>query len=450
MENAALLEAIRLATRKELEPRLLEVDVKLYQGEDLTPAETVLLADFEQSQPPLLTEGKPTVIRTAAWLNHASEDSTKPYINANRLAFVKAELDGAAGKISAVNPLVMDWNHSATRGSLRDDPKVVGVWTHAEVAFDTKASAWGILAGGVMFSWLFPDLGDAMLAEQARHGHVRVSMACLSGSIETTEDADGNPYEIAHNPTFFTLSALDVPAADPHAVGRAAETGDPATGDKLRAELLAADEVAAKQLTVKERLHALLAAAAQPTEDTTMEIKELEEKLIESKVASQAEHDRLTAQITSLMTEATNTKATGEVREAELVTARDAALSELEKANAEIARVATELEVVQTKLAEYEAKEAAKAKGAVVEARMLSLPEAFTEALKGRTEEVRARFAAKIAGMSDEDFEFYKNEELGIAGMKVSYANRTANEGVLPTGGGNGATIAERLARHKK
>lgn len=451
LDQSALLEAIRVAVSEKIEPKLVDVQGQVVQ-DTLTAEETqVLEASFKASRPALLTDGKPTVMRTVAWLAHASADSAKPYINENRLAFVQAEFSEAAGKISATSPLVMDWNHSATRGFMSDDPKVIGVWTRAEVAFDQAAGSWGILASGVVFSWLFPDIADAMLAEQSRLGHVRFSMACLSRSIEIAKD-DNGPFEIAHNPTFFTLSALDVPPADPNCIGLGEEgSSDPNLENKLRDELKAADIEATK--SVRDRLMDLLAASATPQvsdspQERTMD-KELE-TLTASLATATETVSTLTARVAELEAAAVEAEETHSMRVAELEAARDGAMAELANANTEIERVAGELQTASTRIAEIEAAEAENAKKALVEVRMASLPEAFVTALEAKDETVREKIVGRIAAMTDEDFEFYKNEELGVAGMKVSYVDRSNAEGQLPNGSTVGTTISDRIARHKK
>lgn len=176
----------------------------------------------EAGGPPLITDGHPTIARVVAWLCHEG-------VNRNGLCFVKEELPAAAAKIQAPNLLPMDFNHSATASIDADVQRAIGVWYQAEYAFDPQAcdgkGAWGILATGMMWAWMNPDYANQLLLDQERLGAVRFSMACIPGSSEYLENPEtpGMQMEIAHNPIFFTLSALNIPGADPDAVGIVSE-----------------------------------------------------------------------------------------------------------------------------------------------------------------------------------------------------------------------------------
>jgi hypothetical protein len=200
--------------------------------EGLTAEEEQVLAEVTKDAkgPRRITDGRPTLMRVVAWMVHEG-------VNRNRDAFVKEELQQAAGKINPSHPLVMDWNHSAVLGG---SDKVIGVWTKAEYAFDQKAKdgkgAWGILVEGVMFAWLYPDIADTMLADQSRKGAIEFSMACIPASVEFGRDEQGS-FATLHNPVFFTNSGLDVPPGDPDAKGLGKEGAD--TADALRQQLTA-------------------------------------------------------------------------------------------------------------------------------------------------------------------------------------------------------------------
>lgn len=213
--------------------RVLAVTGSVNEVADLRPEEQQVIAEELAKGPAPITDGQPTVMRVVAWMCHEG-------VNRNRDSFLKEELQLAAAKISTRNPIVMDWNHAAVIGG---PGRVIGVWTKADYAFDAKAKdgqgAWGILAEGVMFAWAYPDITNAMLAEQQRNGTVDFSMACIPASVEFGRDENG-PYAVLHNPVFFTLSALDVPPADPDAVGVTKE-GDNSEGveAELRKQLTA-------------------------------------------------------------------------------------------------------------------------------------------------------------------------------------------------------------------
>jgi hypothetical protein len=213
--------------------RVLSAHGQINEATDLRPEEQTIIAEEMARGPDPITDGRPTVMRVVAWMCHEG-------VNRNRDAFVAEELAVATTKITARNPLVMDWNHAAVIGG---PGRVIGTWTKADYAFDQKAKdgqgAWGILAEGVMFAWAYPEIADAMLAEQQRNGTVDFSMACIPSSVEFARDDKGS-FAILHNPIFFTLSALDVPPGDPDAVGMVKE-GDNADGveDALKQELTA-------------------------------------------------------------------------------------------------------------------------------------------------------------------------------------------------------------------
>lgn len=164
---------------------------------------------------PMVTSGEPTKLHVVAWLGHEG-------MNRNRLVFRAEDLPKAAAKIGGGNPLPMDWNHSAVvpQGDL---PKAIGAWYKAEAKWNPEArngqGAMGVEAHGVVWAWAFQDYAKEMLAMQMHRGYVEFSMACIPTKVEMGEDSDGR-YEIAIDPVFFTLSALNVPPADPDAKGQ--------------------------------------------------------------------------------------------------------------------------------------------------------------------------------------------------------------------------------------
>lgn len=163
---------------------------------------------------PMVTGGEPTKLLVTAWLAHEG-------VNANRLFFRTEDLHAAAAKIAPPNVLPMDWNHSAVIPQY-DLPKAIGVWYAAEAKWNPEAKdgqgAQGIEATGVVWAWAFPEKATEMLAMQQARGYVEFSMACIPSRTETGRDAMGT-YEVAIDPVFFTLSALDMPPADADAKG---------------------------------------------------------------------------------------------------------------------------------------------------------------------------------------------------------------------------------------
>ena len=154
---------------------------------------------------PMVTEGEPTKLLITSWLAHEG-------INNNRLGFRADDLAAAAAKIVPPNVLPMDWNHSAIFQQY-DIPKAIGVWYAAEAKWNPAAKngagAQGIEARGVVWAWAFPEQATEMLAMQQAREYVEFSMACIPTRSETGQDEEGY-YEMAIEPVFFTLSALNV------------------------------------------------------------------------------------------------------------------------------------------------------------------------------------------------------------------------------------------------
>lgn len=462
-----LFEQLRSATKENLFDVPVEAQIIRADADSLSSKETALVAQFEEAGgPPLITDGKPTVIRFVAWMAHASADAKKPYINANRLAFVKEELYEAAAKIGGTNPLVMDFNHSAVRPSYYEDSqKVIGIWHSASVAFNEKAEAWGILAQGVMFAWAHPEIANSLLADQERLGHVRFSMACISNSVEYMKADDGE-YIIGHNPVFFTLSALDVDNADKQAYGLGKEgSSDPALEQKLTIELtqLASDEIETddKVVSIADRILARVQARAQEEAEITeplMQVASTKENIMTPEEIAALTASSETAQarvlaLESLLSAQEARAVVAETRATEFETARDANASELEAANAEIARVSSELESASVRLAEIDAAATVSARETLVASRLASLPESFQKAFAKKNDDAQTRLKNKWADMNDDDFTFYVSEELlvNVGEMKVGYVERSEKEGILPTEQEDGEnSVSARIARHKK
>lgn len=212
--------------------RMIEVE-GVVTDDELSPIDKAVIATVTAAPSPINAHGKPTVMRVVAWLCHADT------VNLNGDAFVAQELAAIAPTLFRAPDFgVMDWNHSAVL-NWNDDPAMIGVWYGAEYAWDAQAlngaGAFGIRATGMMFSWLFPEQANEMLADQVRDGHVRFSMACIAGSVEFGA-VNGQSASILHNPVFFTNSALNRQNADVDANGAVSE--DPTvTSDLLRNQL---------------------------------------------------------------------------------------------------------------------------------------------------------------------------------------------------------------------
>lgn len=441
-------------------------------------------AAFEQAGgPAMITNGRPTIIRVVAWLAHEG-------INKNRLAFVKEDLTQAAAKIRQPDFLPMDFNHSAIEG-WGFDQKAIGVWYAAEMVQDPEAdNAWGVLATGMMWAWLNPELADRLLAEQARNGRIDFSMACVAGIVTKAKNDDG-PYEIAGDTTFFTLSALDVPPADPNATGLGVEgSEDPNLEADLKRQLTAAAlklsmrtaraqektmELDALVAQLKEIATQMKAAADKVTDPSVREailkvideriteatktfakvaelqgqLKEVSDKLEMSETAHKELTDKLAAAEKSLADMAV-VKAELETKVATIAdkdTSLEAAKTELEKANTEVERLGKELEAIKTSLKTFEDTKLASEAAEKAKTRYAELPAAYREAFEKKDEKEQTEARARWAAFSDEAWKAFVTD-LGLMPVAKSYFARSKEE-VLPTASANIEGTAKRLAQYR-
>lgn len=438
---------------------------------ELEPLEMAVAQELrEAGGPPLITDQKPTIMRVVAWVAHEG-------INRNRLAFRAEDLQAAATKIAPPNLLVMDFNHSAVRAYSMEE-KVIGVWWKAEYAFDQAVGRHGLLATGIMWSWAFPDYADRMLAEQSRNGKIDFSMACISRTVTETSDEDG-PYEIAHDPVFFTFSALDVAPGDEGGNGEAKEGATDAEEEALknrvknRTELATAD-AAPVELDAKAVIAALTALAAPPPhiaraseaapvpEDATMEellafLKENAAKVADrdTLVALEAKVTDLVATLNTNAAEAATVQAALselEAKHAETETAMSAVTTELEAANGRIAELEAALTERDEKLATYAEAEAKAAAEAKLAARLAELPEHIKAAHDALSEDKRLEQEGRWAKKSDEEWaEVLETFALVPKMAMSSYLARSQREGgAFPTGGaGTGKSVSDRLSQFK-
>jgi hypothetical protein len=439
----------------------------------------------------MLTDGKPTITRIVAWLAHEG-------INKNRLAFVRDDLAQACAKIGEPDFLPMDFNHSAITG-FGWDQKAIGVWYRAEMAQDPEANdAWGILATGMMWSWLNPEIADRLLAEQSRNGRMDFSMACICGTVTPKSDADG-PFEEAGNTVFFTLSALDVPPADPNATGKGVEgSTDPNLEADLRKELKGGsvtppselaraasaapstppapaapsapnggkmDELLAQLKTLTEQATKLADANLKQSllEVLETKISEVSSK-IEAKTARETEVEAQlaakTAEVETLKAELLTVQSTVaelekkpsadevDAKLAEANVAKDAAVTQLEQANAEIERLAAELATAKASLGEFQAAEAQKEVESKLASRIAELPEAYRTAFEARSEDEQTKAKARWSEMSDEQWTAFK-ADIGMIPMAKSYLARSLDEGRLPTSAPAKHNAKSRLSQYK-
>ncbi len=452
--------AARLPGYDVAELRVLETDAQILPDELLDEEAGEIAArvaeEHKVAGPPMMgRDGRPTVLKIVMWMCHADS------VNLNGDSFVGEELKAQAPALfREPNFGVMDWNHAAVF-SWNDDPKLMGVWYKADWAFDKQAAdgkgAWGLLVTGMMFAWLFPEQTDALVAEQVRSGSIKGSMACIPKSVEFG-DVGGQRAAILHNPVFFTHSLLDVPPADPSALGRASEDPD-TTVDTLRVELMGVEDVQTQLAALKAELHEALARVAAKEEVMTPEqiaaleqakatletqVAELAAKVaeLEAELAKKAppkdkeKEDEdvppfLKKKAEELETEINTLKTTL----AELETSRAALAADLETVRAEAAAHVAKIAELQAIVDAAEAAKATEAKAARLVARKTELPESFIKAHEAREEATRTDVEAGWAEMDDEKWEFHKSQVLlfgfTAAGGKAGYVSRSKQEGVL-------------------
>lgn len=411
--------------------RILKASATVEPVTALDPEQQLAISAFQQASPePIGPDGKPTVMRVMCWMVHEG-------VNDNRQYFVKAELEEVAKDLfKAPSFGVMDWNHAAAR-PFTEDPKVIGLWYKADFAFDEKAGKWGILATGMMWSWLFPDHADILLAEQARKGVMSFSMAALPSSIETRRDANGNAIQVLHNPVFFTVSALDVPPADPDSTGVGTE--DPEVDSvQLHQRLLAA--ALSHPWKAAEIQHASQSKQGEHhMEDTTN--SELIQKLTEDRVkAEQAlaqlslAHASETEVLTASVNELTTKLQDATTKVSELETVREGLVKDIEQAAARIAELEAEVAALVVIKNEVEAQKAEEARKTVIASRIADLPENIRLIHASKDEDTRNRIEDKWAGMEDSVWTAYlKDELLGYSpSLHVSFLDRSLAAGRLP------------------
>jgi len=403
-------------------------------------------------------------MRIETWMVHEG-------INKNRQNFVKEELQVAAEDLfQEPNFGVMDFNHSVVFGDFFDEPKLIGVWHNAEFAFDESARGadgtakglWGIRASGVMFSWLFPEIADTIVADQARLGHLRVSMMAQTNRLEIDSDEDGQ-FSTLHDPTFLAVSVLDVAPADPDALG--AGTEDPTVSSEDLLERIAAPSTAtaSEHTTVRWTWDSgTFRLIASEEDDMSGALNDkLVEQLEEQKSKAVADLATITEKYTQQGTKIETLEAqilaltdAGEeaaTKQAEIEGVRDAVVTErdsLKESNKTLTTKVTELEA---KIAEFEAAEEERSQQARVATRLAELPESLRRIHSERADDVRERLEGMWAKKTDEEWATYKKEEL-LAFVNtedsVDYKSLSDQEGTVMTASadtGKGS-ISSRIA----
>lgn len=431
--------------------------------------------------PPLINaDGRPTILKVVAWMLHTD------VVNKNGDYFVKEEIEAMAPTLfRAPNLGVMDWNHAAVL-NYNDDPPLIGVWYKSEFAFDQAAldgqGAWGLLVTGMMFAWLFPEQANEMLADQARDGGVRFSMAAIPSSTEF-RTIGGAKAAVLHNPVFFTNSALNKPPADPDALGTVSERPEAIPEEmveewmKRKKEKYPVEKPGYGKLVTVNSLNGLTSTTTGtylvdaetthwlfvPHTAAITEEKAMNDEMIAAlkaeKEAAEAKIDALTAKLTlaeSIETEraelaeqvaALNEKIVAlETTVAEITTSRDALIAERDQAiasfeasEARIAELSAQVDAFEAEKAAFEEEaarvEAARVLAEKLAARLASLPVEFMKVHSARDEATRTRLETKwVAFETDEEWEEYKKHELlgyTPAQPRLGYRQRSEQEGTL-------------------
>jgi predicted nucleic acid-binding Zn-ribbon protein len=375
---------------------------------------------------PQITDGEPTKLLVEAWMVHEGK-------NDNGLVFRAIDLEPAAKRITMPNLLPMDWNHSAVLPQYEWEPQVpkaIGVWYSAEAKVDPAAKngagAFGIFVKGVVWAWAFPEQTKEMLAMQEAKGYVPFSMAALTPRVEYGEDAGGR-YEMAIEPIFMTLSALNVPGADPDAIGTVTMPLDDSTSGKTAARRVASNQEARNMDKTKEQYEAQISAL------------EAEKTALAEKLASAvAEKAAVDAEVASLKgtVEGLTAKVAAETSRADDASVKmDALKAEFDAMQTAAAAMKSELDAATAQLATIEAEKTKTAQAETFKKRFASLPESYRAAFEKRSEEERGRFEAKWSTAAETEWdEFRKDVMLVVGEPRLSYLKLSRTEGNLPGG----------------
>lgn len=366
---------------------------------------------------PIGPNDKPRMLQISAFIAHAGP------ANRNRQAFREADLQRVVseGLFRAPYFGMIDYNH---------DFVARGAWYATEWAFDNEAGQYGILAHGAVWAWRYNDIAEEFLAQQARQGFVDVSMSCLYKASDLLHDANGDMYELIHDPIFLTTSLLDVPKGDVNARGLVSE--DPSQSNEDRTTELLKASLANEAFNVEEddmeelmkRIEAMFGeqkAELKPLMEALANLPQVEQKLREALAA----HESAKARVTELEGQV----ATLTSEKAALTTAKETADVALAAAQKELETLTNEVTELRTFKSGIEDKEAKAAAEKRAEARKAEIPEAVTETLKGM--ENGEAILAKWMEQSDEEWAVTKAVFSVPEAARKTMAERSAQEGLL-------------------
>jgi hypothetical protein len=354
--------------------------------------EAVLGEFTREARPSPVIDGRPRMLHISAWIAHEGA-------NDNGDAFLAHELEAAVSERKLFAPGYagfVDFNHDLV-------PR--GYWYSAEYLFDPAAGKHGILAHGAVWAWLFPDFADKMLAEAGREGGVKVSMMCLTNSIESVKQ-NGRTLTVLHNPVFTGASLLDTRPGDPHANAVLAEDpSDLSPEERKQLLLLAASHQEDNNMDLAE----ILAALPQLSDDVVSRITAAIQEQADTLGTRVAQYETTIAELTTTLA-----AAEGRVNTLEAIVAeKDVALDSLRTEHETV--VARNAELEADLLVRREAEEA-QVREAMLEARVAELPTVVRERVASRPETVRAQLRARWAAQTDDEWAVTKEElTLGIA-----------------------------------
>jgi hypothetical protein len=305
----------------------------------------------------------------------------------------------------------------------------------------------GIEAKGIVWAWAFPEYATAMLNAQREAGYIDFSMACIPTDVERGRDENG-PYEIAIEPVFFTLSALNLPPGDPDAQGTIENESDFPVEPKqvLREPELVPDWARASaesqggtdEATERETA----SAAALKKEDTMDHDKDVAKAALEAALEANAvlkaeleQGNRVREDMVAKVTELEDKVSALTIRAEEAELKRDALQAELAAASEQVIAMSAELETARAQLAEIAVEQEQLAIAQRWIERFAELPESYRAALAKRDSDEQARFTSRWSVASDEVWQEFKSDLfVGFADVKISYLKLSQEEGSLPVG----------------
>ena len=380
------------------EQEFQQVVANVTASADNFPAEFV--KDLSLAAPAPIIDGKPRMLHVTAFIVHEG-------MNRNGDRFIADELGAAV----TANRLFADGYAGII--DLDHDFSPVGYWYKSEFVVDPKTNTKGILAHGAVWSYLFPEAADRVLAQQQREGFVRVSMAAISKREDVAFEVDqsGRLIKTMHNPVFLGATILlEADAGDLNAIGVVDE--DPLEHNEYarRAVILKAaslnkgNEHNLEETAMIEEIRPLLAELlGDQAGKFTDSISELIATKVDGFKSLLEEKDTLIS--------AAGEKVEGLTSQLEELNTR------FEETNLALSNLKQEKEDLEAKLAianeALEAFEQEKAEAAVEakkEQRLSQVSEGVKTRLLAKEDEVKDKILTKWASMSEEDWETTKAE----------------------------------------